>query len=245
MSTEEFNPYRAPEADLTPMEQDLAPDTLRPVPYEDIETEPRFWRRVLAMFTILFRDPKGLADRITVTRKLSSPWSFMVVLGIPGYLFAILMVALVVFMGAMADLGSTAKDSNGPPVWLWGLIPLLFLVLVPLMQFLGMVFAGLLNHGCLWIWGGLKQGKDLNATMRASGYFFAYFTLVSWVPLIGTVAMVLGPAGLGMALARIHRTDTWRGVCAAYTPLLACCCAYGLFILVMVAAASIGSALGT
>ncbi len=243
MSTEAFNPYRAPEAELTSIEDEPSPDALRPVPFEDLEAEPRFWRRVWAMFAILFRDPKGLADRIPVTRKLSSPWSFMVVLGIPGYLFGVLFVALMVFIGVMADQGNAAQGGGAPPLWLMGLIPLLFLLLVPLMQFVGMVVAGLFNHGCLWLWGGLKQGRDLNATLRASGYFFAFFTLVSWIPLVGSVAILLGPAGLGMALARIHRTDTWRGICAAYTPLLACCCAYLLFIVVMMAVAAIGGTL--
>ena len=28
----------------------------------------------------------------------------------------------------------------------------------------------------------------------------------------------------GMALARMHRTDLWRGICATFTPFLALCC---------------------
>jgi hypothetical protein len=37
-----------------------------------------------------------------------------------------------------------------------------------------------------------------------------------------------------MGMARIHRTDTWRGICAAYTPLLAVCCVFfALFVVIM------------
>lgn len=243
MSDETFNPYRAPEADLTSMPDEPSPDALRPVPFEDLEAEPRFWRRVWAMFAILFRDPKNLADRIPVTQKLTAPWSFMIVLGIPGYLIGVLFVALMVFIGAMAQMESSSKGMDAPPAWLLGLIPLLFLLLVPLLQLAGMFVAGLLNHACLWLWGGLRQGRDLNATFRASGYFLAYFTLVSWIPLVGSVAILLGPGALGVALARIHRTETWRGVCAAYTPLLACCCLYGVFLVAMMAIAAIGGTL--
>ena len=38
-----------------------------------------------------------------------------------------------------------------------------------------------------------------------------------------------------MALARIHRTETWRGICAAYTPLLLCCCFYGAVLIAALA----------
>lgn len=243
MSEATFNPYRAPGADLTSAPEKPSPEALRPVPFEDLDAEPRFWRRVWAMFTILFREPKNLADRIPVTRKLSAPWSFMIVLGIPGYLFGVFIAALLVFAGTMAQLESSSNGVDAPPVWLLGLIPLFFLLLVPLMQYVGMIVAGLLNHACLWLWGGLRQGRDLNATFRASGYFLAYFTLVSWIPLVGSVAILLGPGALGVALARIHRTDTWRGICAAYTPLVACCCLYGVFLVAMMAIAAIGGTL--
>ena len=34
-----------------------------------------------------------------------------------------------------------------------------------------------------------------------------------------------GAKAIGMGLARMHRTDTWRGICAVLTPIfLLCCC---------------------
>lgn len=240
MSSDDFNPYRAPEASLTTLESAADPGPLRPVPFEDTELEPRFWPRVWAMFSILFRDPKGLADRIPVTRSMTKPCIFLGILSIPVYLFWIAIAALIFFTGALAEYESGTKGPGAPPLWLLGLIPLGVLVLVPIVQTISVFVAGTINHGCLWLWGGLKQGQDMNATIRACAYFFGFFTLVAWIPLIGTVALVAGPAALGYGLARIHRTDTWRGICAAYSPLLACCCIYGLFFLVMMGLAASG-----
>jgi hypothetical protein len=36
-----------------------------------------------------------------------------------------------------------------------------------------------------------------------------------------------------MGLARIHRTETWRGIVAAYTPMAVCCCLYALLFVVL------------
>ena len=59
MTTGEFNPYQAPAADLTAPVAYLDPATLRPVPFEDLETEPRFWPRVCSLYT-----PKGVERRV-------------------------------------------------------------------------------------------------------------------------------------------------------------------------------------
>ena len=61
----------------------------------------------------------------------------------------------------------------------------------------------------------------------------AFVMLVGWVPLLGPLIQIAALALMGMGLARMHRTDTWRGVCAAYTPFLLCCCCYlGSIILI-------------
>jgi hypothetical protein len=54
----------------------------------------------------------------------------------------------------------------------------------------------------------------------------AFTTLANFIPLVNILVLLGGPALLGMALARMHRADTWRGVCAAYTPYVFCCCGY-------------------
>jgi hypothetical protein len=231
MSMTEFNPYQAPEAELTAPECFPEPGELRPVPFEDLELEPRFWPRVWAMFPPLFKAPLELAERVPVTPGLGAPWRFQVVLTIPIFL---LILAIAVIFGVMMIAVSSASPASAFPTWALALLPLIYLVLLPPMQFINMLLIGALSHGCLWLWGGLKQGEGAVATIRLTGYFLGYFMLVGFIPIIGSLAALAGPAFLGMALARMHRTDTWRGICAAYTPLVIVCCAFiGLFGLVL------------
>lgn len=233
MSTDTFNPYRAPEAPLAEPEG-LDPASLRPVPFEDTELEPRFWPRVWAMFSALFRAPMELAERVPVTRGFSAPWRFQLVLSIPLFLLMLVIVGIFGVLMTVVSLQATRHGAGEPPAWLFALMPLVYLVILPLMQFLNMFIIGALSHGSLWLWGGLKESRGLHASIRLTGYFLAFFMLVGFIPLIGSLAALAGPAFLGMGLARIHRTDTWRGICAAYTPLFAMLVLFiGIFLLVL------------
>jgi hypothetical protein len=234
MTTGEFNPYQAPEADLTEPADFLEPGDLRPVPFEDLELEPRFWPRVWAMFSALFKGPLELAERVPITNGLGAPWRFQMVLTIP--LLVLILVIAVIFGILMlaVSAGAQARHPGEPPAWLFGLLPLAYLVILPPMQFLNMIVIGALSHGSLWIWGGLKQGAGATATIRLTGYFLGFFMLVGFIPIIGSLAALAGPAFLGMGMARIHRTDTWRGICAAYTPLVVLCCGFiGVFVVIL------------
>jgi lysylphosphatidylglycerol synthetase-like protein (DUF2156 family) len=231
MTTGEFNPYQAPAADLTAPGILRELGELRPVPFEDTDLEPRFWPRVWAMFPALFNGPLELAERIPVTNGLGAPWRFQMVLTIP--LFLLILVIAAIFGAVMLTVGA-GSTSNEAPAWLFALMPLLYLVILPPMQFINMILIGGLTHACLWMWGGLKQGQGSTATFRLTGYFLGFFMLVGFIPIIGSLAALVGPAFLGIAMARIHRTDTWRGICAAYTPLVVICCAFlGLFLLLL------------
>lgn len=234
MTIGEFNPYRAPEADLTAPTDILEPEQLRPVPFEDLETEPRFWPRVWAMFSALFKDPLELAERVPITTGLGAPWRFQMVLTIPLFLLVLVLAAIFGVLMFAVSTGTRAHSPSAPPAWIFGLMPLIYLVILPPIQFLNMVVIGTLSHGCLWMWGGLKQGQGSTATIRLTGYFLGFFMLVGFIPIIGSLAALAGPAFLGMAMARIHHTDTWRGICAAYTPLVALCCGFiGVFLLIL------------
>jgi len=227
----EFNPYQAPEAELTTQEGFLEPGDLRPVPFEDTELEPRFWPRVWAMFPALFKSPLELAERIPITTGLGAPWRFQMVLTIPIFL---LILAIAAIFGVLMIAVSSASQAGEPPAWLFALMPLVYLVILPPMQFINMIIIGALSHGCLWLWGGLKHSEGATATIRLTGYFLGFFMLVGFIPIIGSLAALAGPAFLGMAMARMHRTDTWRGICAAYTPLVALCCVFiGVFALIL------------
>jgi hypothetical protein len=224
MNSDEFNPYRAPEAVLTTPAEFPDATVLRPVPFEDIEAEPRFWPRVWAMFSLLFKNPMELAERVPVTQGFSAPWQFQMVLAIPLLVLVVLIAVVFGLITVVASMESGKHASGGPPPWFMGLFPLVYLIILPIMQFLNMFIIGALSHGSLWIWGGHKQSAGLHATCRLTGYFLAFFMLVGLIPIIGSLAALVGPIFLGMGMARIHRTDTWRGICAAYTPLMVFCC---------------------
>jgi hypothetical protein len=129
-------------------------------------------------------------------------------------------------MGIMlAALESTGK---GDGKMLAGVMPVIFgviLVLMPLISFLGMVIGGALNHFFLWLWGGLRQGHSTSQTIRAYGYASAFLQIGALIPYVGFLIQIAGMVVIGIGLARMHKTDTWRGVCAVLTPLvLLCCC---------------------
>jgi hypothetical protein len=238
MNPSENNPFAPPQAELTSApDWSLSPDR-RPVPFEDLEREPRFWPRVWEMFRLLFTAPNQLAERVPNTEGLSAPLRFALLLTTPTMLLCLLMFGL---LGGVMSFGisQAASGSGGPPAWLFLLLGPGYVVLLALMVVITIPVGGLVLHACLWLWGGTRQGCGLGQTLRAVGYYMGFHMLGSLIPLINLAVALAGPAFLGMALARIHRTDTWRGVLAAYLPLLLCCCGYGLFFFLMIGAGAL------
>lgn len=224
------NPYAPPEA---PLEQDpYAGVDLRPVPFEDLEAERGFWRRVGGMFKLLFTDPYGLVARVPVTEGLGAPLRFALLLTLPLTALGVAMGLLMAVLGGFAAAG----DKNAPPTAVFVGMGLSYTVLMPLSALLAFYVGGAVQHGVLWLWGGARNGRGLHQTLRLHGYYLAFFFLFYLVPLANILVLLGGPAFLGMALARLHRTDRWRAILAAYSPLLLCCLCYGGFIAFAIAA---------
>ncbi|GLH73799.1 hypothetical protein GETHLI_23010 [Geothrix limicola] len=198
---------------------------LRPVPFEDPEAFPTFWSRVGGMFRMVFSHPLELFDRVPVTEGLGAPWRFLLLLSVPIFLIMALLFFFVGLGIMMAALEQSGRDEGKTLV---AVMPLIFgtiLVLMPLFSFLGMIVGGALNHFFLWMWGGLKPGAGTQQSIRAYGYACAFIQLGGLIPYIGILIHLAGMVAIGMGLARMHKTDTWRGVCAVLTPLvLVCCC---------------------
>ena len=207
-------------APLPPAEPDL-----RPVPFEDPELYPSFWSRVGGMFRLVFSNPMELFDRVPVTEGLGAPWRFLLLLSIPAFLLVSL-IFFAVGMGAMMAVLDQAGKGDGRVIA--GVMPLIFgaiLLLMPLFTFLGMVIGGAFNHFFLWMWGGLRPGVGTSQSIRAYGYANAFLQLGGFIPVIGPLIQLAGLIVIGMGLARMHKTNTWRGVCAVLTPFfLLCCC---------------------
>lgn len=223
------NPYAPPEA---PLERDpcAAAEDLHPVPFEDVEAEPGFWRRVGGMFKLLFSDPWGMVARVPVTEGLGAPLRFTLLLSLP---ITAMMVVMGLFMGVFGSL-TAAQDKHGPPALFFAGMGVFYAVMMPVSTLAGFYLGGAVNHALLWLWGGHRNGRGLHQTLRLHGYYLAFFFLFYLVPLANILVVLGGPAFLGMALARLHRTDRWRGIVAAYTPLLLCCLCYvGIFAMAL------------
>jgi len=217
-----------PPVNLPPPFADAPPafaPALRPVPFEDPETYPTFWSRVGGMFRLVFSNPMELFDRVPVTEGLGAPWRFLLLLSIPVFLIMAL-VFFLVGMGIM--LAALEQTGKGDGKAIAAVMPLIFgaiLLLMPLFSFLGMVIGGAFNHFFLWMWGGLKPGVGTSQSIRAYGYASAFIQIGGLIPYIGILIHLAGMIVIGMGMARMHKTDTWRGICAVLTPLfLLCCC---------------------
>jgi hypothetical protein len=225
------NPYAPPQAPLERMILPAEEGSLRPVPFEDLEAIPAFWKRVKEMFRLLFRNPMELFQRVTVTQGFFAPYRLTLLLSIP---LILIYLAFALFFGL---LFSTVPDKNAPPAWLFPLIGVGYAILMPLFLFLGMLISGALHHGLLWVFGGFKNhNAGLHQSIRVTGYYQAFLVLGCCIPIVNNVVVLGGPVLLGMAMARIHKTDTWRGVVAAYSPILLCCCLYLVFFMIGMAA---------
>ncbi|MDP1831973.1 MAG: hypothetical protein Q8K67_07930 [Geothrix sp.] len=214
---------------------------LQPVPFEDPEAFPGFWSRVGGMFRMVFSNPLEIFDRVPVTEGLGAPWRFLLLLSAPVFL---IMALVFFFVGMGIMLAALEQSGKGDTKAIAAVMPVIFgaiLLLMPLFAFLGMVIGGAFNHFFLWMWGGLKPGVGTQQSIRAYGYASAFIQLGGLVPILGSLIQIAGLVVIGMGLARMHKTDTWRGVCAVLTPFfLLCCCLVPLLIMAVPALAALG-----
>jgi hypothetical protein len=213
----------------------------RPVPFEDLEAFDGFWSRVGGMFRMVFSNPMELFDRVPVTEGLGAPWRFLLLLSIPVFL---IVAAVFFFVGMGVMLAALEQSGKGDTKAIAAIMPVIFggmLLLMPLFSFLGMVIGGALNHFFLWMWGGLRPGVGAQQSIRAYGYASAFIQIGGLIPYLGFLVQIAGLVVIGMGLARMHKTDTWRGICAVLTPLfLVCCCLVPLIIMAIPALAALG-----
>ena len=233
MESGEPKPYQPPQAELTGSEEGYGSDSaFPPVPFEDVDGQPRFWPRVWGMFRLLFTDPAALADRVPSTEGLGAPLRFALLLAAP--MMLLFLVAFGLLGGLMGmTLIAEGRGNAEAPTWIFALLGPGYAIFLALMIVIGVPVGGVVLHGSLWLWGGTRQGRGIGQTLRLCGYYTAFYMLGSLVPVLNMAVALGGPAFLGMGLARIHRTETWRGIVAAYTPMAVCCCLYALLFVVL------------
>lgn len=216
------NPFQAPEAPVL----EAPPETgdLRPVPWEDREAFPGFWKRVGGMFSLLFSRPLELADRVPATERILPAWTFHILLEVPYLAFMALIMAL---MGTVSFL---APQETGMPKGLMaGIFGAEFAFIAAFLA-VGMFVYGALIHAALWMWGATRQGRGLGQTIRFCGYAWGFVNLGMVIPCVNVLVALGGLVYLIAGLARLHRTDLWRVICAILTPLFLCCLGYILFV---------------
>ncbi|MBL0212031.1 MAG: YIP1 family protein [Holophagaceae bacterium] len=234
------NPYEPPQSDLSGTPEPISPDASRPIPFEDLEAIPGFWRRVGAMFQLLFTNPYGFYDRIPVTSGTLPPLRFMLLMCAPLVLLVIAVISifgLAIFSGLFGQMSSKDRSET----WILPVVGGIYAVMIPVMQFISLWVYGSLTHMLLWIFGGTKEHVGLGQSIRATGYTLAFMTLGSLIPLLNYAVFLGGMVMLGIGLSRIHRTDMWRGILAALLPPFLCCCGY---IAIVFSAAGLASAFG-
>ena len=212
MENGEPNLYQPPQAELTVAEEAYASDSaFPPVPFEDEAAYPAFGSRLWATLKLGYTDPFGLADRVSATAPILPAWLFNLVFQFP---FAIVGLAVgVAIQGLMGRLTGTPTPSNA-------LIQVASVIIGP---FVGIFVSSVLLHPFLWLFGGTRQGLGLRQTIRLMGYGGGLLAPFAWVPVLGGLASLVWIVLFGIALARTHRTDTWRGVCAVLVPIAVLC----------------------
>lgn len=219
MESPDFNPYQAPQTTEPEAWLNEAAD---PVPWEDKARLPGAWPRIKAMLVLFFTKPSELAERIPNTDGIGAPWAFYLLMSLPYIAFMGLIFA---FMGSLFFL-MVPRDQTGPPRGFFAGMMGAEFVLFVLVQ-LGFVFvAALIVHFLLWLFRGLPAGRGLGQSMRATLYVWGITSLGAWIPGLNMFVILGGMVMLGIVLAKVHRTEVWRGLCAVFSPLLFCCCGY-------------------
>ena len=188
-----------------------------PLPFEDRACG--FWRRVATTVMLALRSPMQAYSALPAGRSLGAPWRLKLLLATPFYLCATLGLGLLQVILAVAAWSQPNPLPQGAPL----VLPtLLFgvLLLGPILQGLTMLVGGLVLHGLLWAFRGSRNGAGLRLTVRALGYTQAVTGLLAMVPLLGALAYPAGKAALGLGLGRLHRTEPWKGLAAAFTQAL-------------------------
>jgi hypothetical protein len=185
-----------------------------PLPFEDITKG--FWPRVSLTLTQAFTDPMGAFEALPRGSSLWAPWRLKLLCMAPAYLCLVLLLGLMHLVVVVTALVESVPLNQQALLVFPGLL-LAVLVGGPLLQLGTMLAGGAILHAFLWAFRGTRSAAGLRPTVRALGYTQAVTGLFCLLPPLVPLAYPASRVALGLGLARMHRTQPWRGVAAALT----------------------------
>ena len=240
---EEHNPYTPPQSSVEDPPEGSGPR----LPWEDPANHPGFMERVFGTARLLLLDTRTAGEALGGSKRIGPAIAYYALVGLPIMWLVQILLAIFGPMGsqpAFFEMLGLPKppEPTAQQVALQRTFTLISTFLLPLFAAIGLALSGALNHVGLWMVQGLRSGRGMEVTYRATIYAHGLFAVVGW---IGNLWMLLPPyAGLalmgfafllwiafwiweGVLLARAHATETWRGVLGVFLPplILACCCA--------------------
>ena len=203
-------------------------DAPAPLPFED-RRHPGLWLRTGLTLRMAFRAPLEAFGALARGRSLGAPWRLKLLLAVPFYLLLALGLALLQLIVGVAAWNQPASLPR-EALWAFPALLLLLLTAGPLLQLVNMLLGGVILHALLWAFRGTRAGAGVRQTVRAAGYTQAMTGLLALAPLLGPAAYPAVKAIQGLGLARLHRTDPWRGLAAALTQALCACLMAGALV---------------
>jgi|GEM_PF-6726789 len=213
----EFSP-----SDPLPLQDSVPPleaTRLRPIPLEDPELTMGYWMRFWQTLRLAFTRPMEFFQRIPQGDSVGAPLGFSLLLSAPFYLFLCIYPAMFGLMALITHFSGPAQSAQEPPFHWMSLGCLGGILLLPLLQILGMLFWGLIQHLFLRIWGVHAPEIPIEQDSRACVYVHG-FLMLSFLTPIGPIAALAVVVIAGLGFARMHRAPAWRGVAATLTPAL-------------------------
>ena len=171
------------------------------------------------------------SDAFTAMRReggLGEPLIYALIGGSFGYLFYIL---FLMFMPSLAFFGSGNRHNALAGMFGMGAGLVMAIIFIPIGLTIVIFIASAILHICLMIVGGAKQSFE--TTFRV-----VCFSIGSTYPLMivpfcgGAVAAIWNLVLHCIGLARAHETDTGRAVLAVLLPLIVCCGAWVVCIMI-------------
>lgn len=185
---------------------------------------------------------------------ITSPVIFAITNGvIAGVISGVWMFFWILIMGAAGLSG----NPNGPdPIAMLGgaavaaiVMPLFYIIGMPMVALLQMFIGGCINHVCLLVVGGAKNG--IEATFRVGGYCTIFMVLGAVVPPIPCIiqlwalaVMIWSFVVVILALREAHNAETWQAVVAVLLPTVVICGIVLAFFFLVIAAGAAGGSSG-